>query len=356
VGRLVWHIGDWGRASEHIGGRWEKVAGALASQRLEPGEHLVVLGDTPDVMAEVLTSGLAHADALRAWREDGHLALEPLDFKWSLETASARQVSGETLTRLLEMRLPQLDAQLNAVRGRLDLEPEADVERHDGRFIAPEHPANRAALRDDPGLRSVLFPVDPQAFFRPLPGWPAACAVASLDGSDLERLRRLDAVERYYRLGAGAAGALARLHTGLFDTEPANIDAPALIARRQRSRQGAVNALLLDLERQLAARKVLEERLNQLPRAAYPFGRLRSDLAREGVPRQVLESRGALGRAYGEVTREVAAAMRAAGQELTRQGVSAEAALDRLAADQERWATLGREQTRLVAARLKSNP
>ena len=355
VGRLVWHIGDWGRASEHIGGRWEKVAGALASQRLEPGEHLVVLGDAPDVMAEVLTSGLAHADALRAWRENDHLALEPLDFKWSLETASARQVSGETLARLLEMRLPQLDAQLNEVRGRLDLEPDTEVERHDGRFIAPEHPANRAALRDDPGLPSVLLPVDPQAFFRPLPGWPAARAVASLEGCDLERLRRVDTVERYYRLGAGAAGALARLHTGLFDTEPASIDAPALIARRQRPRQGAINALLLDLERQLAARKVLEERLAQLPRAAYPFGRLRSDLAREGVPRHIVESRGALGRAYGEVMREVSAAVREAGQQLTRQGLSPEVALDRLAADQERWATLGREQARLLAARLRAN-
>jgi hypothetical protein len=176
--------------------------------------------------------------------------------------------------------------------------------------------------------------------------------VATLDGCDLDRLRRLDGVERYYRLGAGAAGALVRLRTGLFDTEPATIDAPALIAR-QRPRQGAINALLLDLERQLAARKVLEERLAQVPRAAYPFGRLRSDLAREGVPRQVLESRGALGRAYGEVMREVSAAVRQAGQELTREGLSAEAALDRLAADQERWARFGREQARLVAARLK---
>jgi hypothetical protein len=242
------------------------------------------------------------------------------------------------------------------VRNRLDLEPGSEVERHDGRFIAPEHPANRAALRDDPGLPSLLFPVDPQAFFRPLPGWAAARAVASLDGFDLERQRRVDTVERYYRLGAGAAGALARLQTGLFDTEPASIDAPGLIERRQRPRQGAINALLLDLERQLAARKVLEERLAQLPRTAYPFGRLRSDLAREGVPRQIIESRGALGRAYGEVMREVSAAVREAGQELTRQGLSAEAALDRLAADQERWATLGREQARLLAARLKPTP
>src|SRR5437764_1420513 len=202
VGRLVWHIGDWGRASEHIGGRWEVVAGPLARQRLDAGDQLVVLAADPELMAAVLTSGLAHADALRAWRENGHLALEPLDFKWSLETASARQVSGETLTRLLDSRLPRLESELIDVRARLDL------------------------------------------------------------------------------------------------------------------------------ERRLAARKLLEERLAQIPRAAYPFGRLRTDLAKEGTPRQVLDSRGALGRAYGEVTRELASAIRQAGYSMTTSGLSPETALD----------------------------
>src|SRR5205823_2807396 len=81
TGRLVWHIGDWGRASEHIGNRWEHVAGTLARERLGADDHLVVLAATPTLMAEVLGSGLPHADALRTWRDDGHLALEPLDFK-----------------------------------------------------------------------------------------------------------------------------------------------------------------------------------------------------------------------------------------------------------------------------------
>jgi SOS response regulatory protein OraA/RecX len=54
--------------------------------------------------------------------------------------------------------------------------------------------------------------------------------------------------------------------------------------------------------------------------------------------------------------REVSAAMREAGQELTRQGVSAEAALERLAAEPERWANLAREQAHLLAARLKTAP
>src|SRR5437870_2235204 len=73
TGRLIWHIGDWGRASEHIGARWEHVAGALAPERLGPHDHLVVLAAQPTLMAEVLASGLPHADALRTWREDGQL-------------------------------------------------------------------------------------------------------------------------------------------------------------------------------------------------------------------------------------------------------------------------------------------
>src|ERR1700687_3995971 len=97
-------------------------------------------------MAEVLGSGLPHADALRTWREDGRLALEPLDFKWSLETASARQGSTETLERLLGAELKSLDSPLADAREALGLEPEAEVGPRDGRFVAPVHPANQAAL------------------------------------------------------------------------------------------------------------------------------------------------------------------------------------------------------------------
>src|SRR5262249_57867230 len=89
-----------------------------------------------------------------------------------------------------------------------------------------------------------------------------------------------------------------------------------------------LNALLLHLQQALASRKVLEERLAQLPRNAYPFGRLRGDLQRLGVGRSILDSRGALGRAYAEVTREVAATVRTAGQELMGSGAGAAGAPD----------------------------
>src|SRR5207248_3488610 len=323
TGRLVWHIGDWGRASEHIGARWEHVAGELARDHLGPQTHLVLLANTPKLMADVLSSGLPHADALRAWPENNHLALEPLDFKWSLEPASARQVSSETLGRLLAADLGSLQSALDDARAAFGLEPASELDPKDGRFVAPVHPANHAALLAEPELPTLLLPVEPHAFFEPLPGWQAARALARLESADLDRLSSIEAIERYYRLGAGVEGALSRLHTGLFETEPARVDATKLIGElRQTGKARSLNTLLLHLQQELENRKTLEERLVQLPRGAYPFGRLRSDLHKLGVPRSVLDSRGALGRAYGEVTREMLAGIRAAGQELVASGVS----------------------------------
>jgi uncharacterized protein YoaH (UPF0181 family) len=48
----------------------------------------------------------------------------------------------------------------------------------------------------------------------------------------------------------------------------------------------------------------------------------------------------------------MASAIRAAGQELVASGMSTEEALDQLAAQAPRWATIGAAQTRIVAARL----
>jgi len=355
-GRLVWHIGDWGRASEHIGGRWEEVAGTLAREHLGGGDALVLLASRPELMAQVLASGLPHADAVRAWRDDGHLALEPLDFKWSLTTASTSQVSAETLARLLEEDLPELRGELATVRARLDLDPEYPLEPRDGRFVAPEHPANDVALRLDPELPSLLLPVDAQAFFRALPAWDTAVALARFEGCDVGRLRGVEAVERYYRLGAGIAGAYARLRTGLFEEVPrVPVDAPAIVDTARASRAAtSLNGLLLDLERQLAARKALEERLAQLPRAAYTFGQFRADLLQAGAPRSVLDRRGALGRAYGGVIHEVLLAVRAEGRALTEAGSSQTEALDRLGSDPERWVALARASAGRAARSIRA--
>jgi hypothetical protein len=131
---------------------------------------------------------------------------------------------------------------------------------------------------------------------------------------------------------------------------------PALLTDlRQAGRAQTLNLLLLHLENRLTERKALEEKLAQLPRTAYPFGRLRADLARAHVPRSILESRGALGRAYGEVMRELTNAVRLAGREFLASaggGATPEAALEHLAAEPERWAALASAEAKAVAARL----
>jgi hypothetical protein len=219
--------------------------------------------------------------------------------------------------------------------------------------VAPVHPANHAALLAEPDLPTLLLPVEPHAFFAALPGWISARAVARLESTNLDRLNRIEAVERYYRLGAGVEGALSRLHTGVFETESSPIDAEALIGElRAAGKARSLNELLLYLQHELEIRKGLEERLNGLPRSAYPFGRLRGDLQRLGVPRSVLDSRGALGRAYSEVTREMLSAIREAGRELVASGVTPASALDQLAAQNQHWSGIGANVARTVASRL----
>jgi hypothetical protein len=266
-----------------------------------------------------------------------------------------KQVAGETFTQLLENDLPLLVEHLRQVRQSLDLPDDAPLDLTDGRFVAPEHPANRAAVRDDPALPRLILPVDAQAFFRPLPGWPAAQALARIEGVALERVTSVEAVERYYRLGAGAQGALLRLATPLFEARPpSDFDAVLAIQQlRQRGQAATLNALLVHLDRRLAERRDQEERLNAVARQSYPFGRLRADLARLAVPRAVLDSRGAIGRAHAEVVRELGSAVRAAGRDLVRSGVAVEDALTRLAAETTRWATLGQQYARPVAERLR---
>jgi hypothetical protein len=249
--------------------------------------------------------------------------------------------------------VPTLASALEPVRAAVGLEPASELEPRDGRFVAPVHPANHAALLAEPELPTLLLPVEPHAFFEPLPGWPAARALARLESSNLDRLTSIDAVERYYRLGAGVEGGLTRLETGLFETEPARIDGEARIAELRRDGKArTVNELLLYLQRELEQRRALDDRLNQLPRSAYPFGRLRSDLHKLGVPKAILDSRGALGRAYAEVTREMLGAVREAGRALIASGLTPTRALDRLAAEPQRWAALGSAHARAIASRL----
>ena len=64
----------------------------------------VILAEDPALAEAVHRHGKSHADALLVGLADGAAVLEPVDFKWTLETAKPRQVGTEVLEALLTSR------------------------------------------------------------------------------------------------------------------------------------------------------------------------------------------------------------------------------------------------------------
>src|SRR6266496_2445160 len=94
AGRELWRVGDWGGASMQIGRHWEEV-GASALEALVgragtlqpefvPRAVVSFVGDSACEQA-FQRAGLSNPDALLVGPLSGHLALQSVAFKWSLE-------------------------------------------------------------------------------------------------------------------------------------------------------------------------------------------------------------------------------------------------------------------------------
>jgi hypothetical protein len=351
-GRQLWRIGDWGSASEHIGARWEAVGvgclnGLLGVERSGPGgapytpRRALVLAAEPALAAAVQAHGKSHADALLIGEQGGRPVLEPVDFKWTLETANPKQVGADVLGALLEEPPPLLAERLAELLGEF---PAAEPLHHDGIFLAPDSRDNRDHLAPrgplDPEW-AHLCPVDGLEFFSPLVGWDVARALATLDGA---HLGRLESAEKYYRLGAGVLGALRRLEAGIFAEAPPEIDGPAALARLRRERRlGSVCDVIAYLDRALAARGELVDKLREVERAGYPFGRFREDLAKRGARTGGPGDR-RFNRLYGAIMKVVGQHVRAEGRRLVGAGRTELEALAALATDAARWQAIARAE------------
>ena len=301
----------------------------------------LVLGAQPELAAEVHASGRPHADAMLLGVADGRTVLEPVDFKWTLETANPKQVGAEVLVGLLTDPSPLLAARVAEALADL---PGAEAPLHlDGVFLAPEHADNRAFLAPRGPLDStwaILRPVDPEEFFSALPGWDLAQAMAHTDGA---YLGTLESADRYYRLGAGVLGALRRLRTALFDADAAEIDGPTELARLRRERRlMTTGELIAYLDRALIARAELVDRLRAVERGAYPFGLFRQDLVARGIPAGGADWERRWGRLHGAVIRSVGEQVRTAGRELLARGHTEAQALAALDARRAAWTALAR--------------
>ena len=354
VARLQ-RIGNWGRADEALGRHWEEVGlvglADLLGRSRPAGPHpyvpraVLALAEDDALRREIHGTGLPNPDAgLVGDSVAGHGVLQPVDFKWSLERAELPQVAGATLARLLEADVPLLHSHLQATLEAAGLAAEA-LEPVDGFFFAPEHPENHAWLASEANARAefpltpadvVLWPVDPAAFFGPLEGWELGRWLAEMDRS-VGLLARIEGAERYFRLGAGFGGALARLATPLFAETPTEVDPRAELSRLRTSRRLFTSAdLASHLERLMATRSTHERGLRELATAVYPFRLFRAQLNALGVDLDALDD-GAK-RGYRERYRIALNAVRA---RLRQDGLA------RVAAGQSEPAALAELKTRL---------
>jgi hypothetical protein len=357
----LWRIGDWGGASEQIGRQWE-IVGARCLQALvgveRPGpngevylsKRALVLHAEPELAAQVQANGKSHADAILIGVQGGRSVLEPVDFKWTLETANPRQVSAEVLGELLTEPPSLLATRLAEALADL---PTPDEPLHlDGIFLAPDHADNRAQLAPigplDP-VWAVLCPVDAADLFPSLPGWDVALALARSDGAFLGSV---ESSERYYRLGAGVLGALRRLQSSVFDETLPMVDGPALLGQTRRERRlTTTGEVIAYFDRALAARSEVVDRLREVERGSYPYSRFREDLTARGIT--ATSSAGGAStnasqndrrwsRVYGAVMKELAGEIRAEGRRLRGRGTTDATILAELDEQRARWLARGR--------------
>jgi hypothetical protein len=345
-------IGNWGRASEHIGRRWEEVGLDLLRDLLEghrPWPHpgtapvgWVALSADSDLQSRLSRVGLPSPDIIVGLRDaDGARVVQAIDLKWHIEFASYKQISADALRELLARDVPGLSEQFTSRIFPL----EVAVEYRDGLLFAPDFPTNHAFLASAENQRQeypieradVLFaPVDGRSFFSPLPGWQMALLLVEYDHA-LRFVDNVEGAERYYRLGAGLQGAAAQLQSSIFmEVAPPVAAAEAFAWLVQSFRARPAGALAQEVDQAMAARGQLVSRLREVLRSPYRLSELGQTLRKRGIAMpQSIEEDTAQAVACRELLRQVTIghreAVRRAGLSLVSQGRSDAQALATLA-------------------------
>jgi hypothetical protein len=187
------------------------------------------------------------------------------------------------------------------------------------------------------------MPIDGDEFFPPLPGWDVALAMARTDSA---YLGTVETSERYYRLGAGVLGAIRRLQSSVFDEALPEVDGPTLLATIRRDRRlTTTGEVIAYFDRALIARSEVVDRLREVERGAYAYGRFRDDLTARGVI-----TTGAAGnnndrrwsRLYGAIMKVLAVEVRAQGRLLRTNGRTDADVLTALETGRSAWLARGR--------------
>ncbi len=235
--RRVTQLSDRGLASNMIGDRWSDLAsdhidqwiGAmieLPDRSMATVDHVYRLDIAPQIASIASRRKLQNPDFIISGKRQEQQVLFAIDAKFSIDTAKSPQVGEETLSALLDVGplitdwLPQLPMSAQVM---------------DGYFISPDMPLTNFVLERTrgrlaarvPRTQTLLIPVQPVPFLKPLEGSRLLGPLATLDGYRDQLRSNMLLAMYYFRLARACYGAFAettRPIFGLDTTSPSPSD------------------------------------------------------------------------------------------------------------------------------------
>ena len=210
--RSLMQISDRGGASGLIGARWADLSDeslrAMIGESLPSRfpavpdfvvERVVRLDDIPAIAASASSRKLQNPDFLIIGRYGEFSIVQAADAKFSVETARAKQVSGEVVAALGQLG--------SLMTGLLNLDLDAAI-LVPGIFLCPDHNLTHLMLRQRVGIvratvdhsELLLFPVDPEHFALGLEGAAMIPMVFALDQLSVTPAESLLSTMYYFRI------------------------------------------------------------------------------------------------------------------------------------------------------------
>lgn len=261
LNRQVMGLADRGGASGLVGRRWadlcaEWSATILGSPSQVPEEaiekflvdRVARLDDAPQIAIHASRRGLQNPDFVVIGDRDGRSIVQAADAKFSVETARSKQVSPEVVEALLT-----LGSIVLSLTGPLT----SEIEFVPGLFLSPDYPLTHLMLQGRPGITRatvrpsevVFVPVDPAAFFLPLPAEPVMHVLGKVDDLPVAIESSLLAGLYYFRLARAAVGAWTdSVKPLLFMNDKVEVDEADILEQATRRARDAANAFELVLQ------------------------------------------------------------------------------------------------------------
>lgn len=214
--RDIMRLSDRGGASGLIGDRWSDVcAERMAAwpgttvRVLEGREirviRIVRLDDVPAIAHTASRHKLQNPDFIVVGSDARGQIIFSVDAKFSIETAGASQVSGESLQSLLEIG-PIITESVGEVSD--------DVTVEDGIFLAPDYSLTHYVMGRRRGYRSLsvnmaqiaLLPLTATGLLKPVEGSSLIPLFAGIDQLDMESRQSVLLAQYYFRLVRAGIG------------------------------------------------------------------------------------------------------------------------------------------------------